>query len=46
MNYGSQEQIDTYIPRMVSGEFIGCIAMSEPAAGRYFLYVLNKLYEI
>ena len=36
MNYGSQEQIDTYIPRMVSGEFIGCIAMSEPAAGRYF----------
>ena len=34
MNYGSQEQIDTYMPRMVSVEFIGCIGMSDPAAGR------------
>jgi long-chain-acyl-CoA dehydrogenase len=30
---GSKEQIDKYIPRMMSGECISCIAMTEPGAG-------------
>lgn len=31
--YGSEEQKKTWLPKMVSGEAIGAIAMSEPAAG-------------
>ncbi len=31
--YGSEEQKQRYLPRMASGELIGAIAMSEPAAG-------------
>ncbi|XP_045611999.1 long-chain specific acyl-CoA dehydrogenase, mitochondrial [Procambarus clarkii] len=31
--YGSQEQIDKYIPEMVAGRKIGAIAMTEPGAG-------------
>ncbi|MEO6093941.1 MAG: acyl-CoA dehydrogenase family protein [Novosphingobium sp.] len=33
VNYGSNEQRDRYLPRMVSGEWIGAIAMTEPDAG-------------
>lgn len=33
-NYGTKDQIDKFIPDMVSGKKIGAIAMSEPGAGR------------
>lgn len=33
-HYGTQEQIDKYIPDMVAGKKIGAIAMTEPGAGR------------
>jgi len=32
-HYGTQEQIDKYIPDMVTGHKIGAIAMTEPGAG-------------
>ncbi|XP_063607383.1 long-chain specific acyl-CoA dehydrogenase, mitochondrial-like [Penaeus indicus] len=32
-HYGTQEQIDKYIPDMVAGKKIGAIAMTEPGAG-------------
>lgn len=32
-HYGSEEQKHKYLPKMVTGEMIGAIAMSEPAAG-------------
>ncbi|XP_062907574.1 long-chain specific acyl-CoA dehydrogenase, mitochondrial isoform X1 [Mobula hypostoma] len=32
-NYGSKDQIERYIPQMVSGKCIGAIAMTEPGAG-------------
>jgi len=31
--YGSEEQKKTWLPKMVSGEMVGALAMSEPAAG-------------
>jgi alkylation response protein AidB-like acyl-CoA dehydrogenase len=33
LHYGTPEQQARYLPRMASGELIGAIAMSEPAAG-------------
>lgn len=33
LHYGSEEQKRRYLPRMVSGEMIGAIAMTEPGAG-------------
>lgn len=33
LSYGSEEQKKNWLPRMAKGELIGCIAMSEPAAG-------------
>ncbi len=33
-NYGSREQVEKYIPRMMAGTCIGAIAMTEPGAGR------------
>ncbi|MEN9544291.1 MAG: hypothetical protein RLZZ598_1124 [Pseudomonadota bacterium] len=33
LHYGSDELQQRYLPRMASGEMIGAIAMSEPAAG-------------
>ena len=33
VHYGSEEQKRKWLPRMVSGELIGAIAMTEPAAG-------------
>src|SRR5690606_27675098 len=33
LHYGSEEQKRRLLPRMASGETIGAIAMSEPAAG-------------
>jgi long-chain-acyl-CoA dehydrogenase len=31
--YGSEEQKRTWLPKMVSGEMVGALAMTEPAAG-------------
>lgn len=33
LNYGSDEQKDTYLPRLARGDMIGAIAMTEPGAG-------------
>jgi alkylation response protein AidB-like acyl-CoA dehydrogenase len=33
LNYGTDEQKQRFLPRLASGELIGAIAMSEPAAG-------------
>lgn len=33
IHYGSEEQKSRWLPRLVSGDLIGAIAMSEPAAG-------------
>ncbi|MBL4666279.1 MAG: acyl-CoA dehydrogenase family protein [Sneathiella sp.] len=33
LNYGTEEQKKKYLPKLVSGEMIGAIAMTEPAAG-------------
>ncbi len=33
IHYGSEEQKQTWLPKMVSGEVVAAIAMSEPAAG-------------
>ena len=33
LRYGTEEQKQRYLPRMATGEWIGAIAMSEPAAG-------------
>lgn len=32
-HYGSEEQKKKWLPKMVSGEYVGAIAMSEPSAG-------------
>lgn len=31
--YGSEEQRQTYLPKLASGEFIGCFGLTEPDAG-------------
>jgi acyl-CoA dehydrogenase len=33
LNYGSEEQKQRWLPRLATGELIGAIAMTEPAAG-------------
>lgn len=33
LNYGSEEQKQRWLPKMVTGELVGAIAMSEPGAG-------------
>ena len=33
LNYGTEEQKQKYIPKLVSGEMVGAIAMTEPGAG-------------
>jgi alkylation response protein AidB-like acyl-CoA dehydrogenase len=33
LHYGTEEQKKTYLPRLATGELVGAIAMSEPAAG-------------
>ena len=33
LHYGSEDQKRRYLPRLASGEMVGAIAMSEPAAG-------------
>ena len=34
-HYGTKEQVEKFIPRMVAGTCIGAIAMTEPGAGRF-----------
>lgn len=36
-NWGRQEIVDTYVPGLISGELLGCNAMSEPDGGSDFL---------
>ena len=36
-HYGTKEQIEKFIPRMMAGTCIGAIAMTEPGAGRLAL---------
>jgi acyl-CoA dehydrogenase len=33
LHYGTDDQKSRYLPKLASGEMIGAIAMSEPAAG-------------
>lgn len=33
LNYGSEEQKEKFLPQLISGEWIGAIAMTEPGAG-------------
>nr|XP_053655570.1 long-chain specific acyl-CoA dehydrogenase, mitochondrial-like [Cherax quadricarinatus] len=40
-HYGSQEQIDKYIPEMTAGRKIGAIAMTEPGAGSLSRHFMN-----
>lgn len=32
--YGTPEQKEKYLPRLVSGDIVGAVAMTEPSAGR------------
>lgn len=36
VHFGTKEQINKFVPRMVAGTCIGAIAMTEPGAGRSF----------
>ena len=31
--YGSEEQMEKYLPKLISGEWIGCFGLTEPEAG-------------
>jgi len=33
VNFGSQQLIDTYVPKMIAGEWMGTMALTEPQAG-------------
>ena len=36
-NWGTQEQVDRYVPGLLAGELLGCNAMTEPDGGSDFL---------
>tara|TARA_Y100001968_G_scaffold280507_1_gene277015 strand:+ start:3125 stop:4924 length:1800 start_codon:yes stop_codon:yes gene_type:complete len=40
--YGNDEQKEKYLPKMASGEFIGCFALTEPGAGSDVLAASTK----
>src|SRR5690606_32073328 len=33
LNFGSQQQIENYVPKLASGEYLGAFCLTEPAAG-------------
>ncbi len=33
MHFGSEQQKQTYLPKMASGEMIGCLSLTEPGSG-------------
>ena len=37
LRFGNEEAKQKYLPDMVAGTTVGCLAMTEPAAGRYVL---------
>ena len=40
--YGNEEQKQKYLPKMASGEFMGCFALTEPGAGSDVLAATTK----
>ncbi|MFT4044396.1 MAG: acyl-CoA dehydrogenase family protein [Gordonia sp. (in: high G+C Gram-positive bacteria)] len=42
LNYGSEEQKQTWLPKMASGEVVGAIAMTEPGTGSDLQSVKTK----
>ena len=38
-NYGTEDQKDYYMPKLVSGEMVAAIAMTEPGRGSFNVYV-------
>ena len=40
--YGSKEQKEKYLPKLSSGEYIGCFALTEPSAGSDVLAATTK----
>ena len=36
VNYGTEEQKERMLPKLISGEWIGALAMTEPGAGSDF----------
>lgn len=43
--FGSQDQKDKYLPKLVSGEYLGALAMSEPGAGSDVMSLKLKALE-
>ena len=33
LNFGSQQQVEKYVPKLASGEYLGAFCLTEPAAG-------------
>jgi len=40
--YGNEQQKEKYLPKLASGEFIGCFALTEPGAGSDVLAATTK----
>ena len=40
--YGSKDQKEKYLPKLSSGEYIGCFALTEPGAGSDVLAATTK----
>ena len=40
--YGNEEQKEKYLPKLASGEFMGCFALTEPGAGSDVLAATTK----
>lgn len=44
VNFGSQELIDTYVPNMIAGKWMGTMALTEPQAGSSLSDVATTAY--